>query len=143
MLQASLLKFDIDSLPDRNETRVDSGGLTLSGATSIMLQFAERYYLGTELYIIDNVLSGLDTQTADETAHQALGPTGLLREKKATVVWCTESTEYLPFAHQLIVFRANEIAAPLEKDASMLPLRQAQESRRSATQPLHKVYLRR
>lgn len=117
MLQASLLKFDIDSLPDRNEIRLDSGGLTLSGARNIVLEFSERYYLDTELYIIDNALSGLDTQTATEIFHQAMGPTGLVHEKKATVVWCTESTKYLPLARQLIVFRANEIAAPLDEDA--------------------------
>ncbi|KAL1865057.1 hypothetical protein Daus18300_007404 [Diaporthe australafricana] len=107
VLQATLLKFDLDSLPDRDETRVGSGGLTLSGGQKQRVALARALYLDTDLYILDNALSGLDNQTADEIVHRVLGPTGLLREKKTTIVWCTESTRYLPLAHQLIVLGAN------------------------------------
>lgn len=118
-LQATLLKLDIDSLPERDETRVGSGGLTLSGGQKQRVALARALYLDADLYIIDNALSGLDTQTADEIVHRVFGPTGLLREKKATVVWCTESTKYLSLAHHLIILGANntlEYCGAPEKD---------------------------
>lgn len=119
ILQATLLKLDIDSLPERDETRVGSGGLTLSGGQKQRVALARALYLDADLYIIDNALSGLDTQTADKTVHRVFGPTGLLREKKATVVWCTESTKYLPLEHRLIILGANntwEYCGPSEED---------------------------
>jgi ABC-type multidrug transport system fused ATPase/permease subunit len=120
VLHATLLKLDIDSLPERDETRVGSGGLTLSGGQKQRVALARALYLESDLYIIDNALSGLDKQTADDIVHRVFGPTGLLREKKATVVWCTESTEYLSLAHKLIVLGANntlEYCGPPEEDS--------------------------
>lgn len=119
VLQATLLKLDIDSLPERDETRVGSGGLTLSGGQKQRVGLARALYLDADLYIIDNALSGLDTQTADEIVHRVFGPTGLLRKKKATAVWCTESTKYLSLAHRLIILGANitlEYCGPPEED---------------------------
>lgn len=176
VLQATLLKLDIDSLPEKDETPVGSGGLTLSGGQKQRVALARALYLDADLYIIDNALSGLDTQTADEIVHRSaifhhifsfsnvlggvsggvlrdvlagslsysrntppktppkplkreiwltkssnrvFGPTGLLRKKKATAVWCTESTKYLSLAHRLIILGANntlEYCGPPEED---------------------------
>lgn len=120
ILQATLLKLDIDSLPERDETRVGSGALTLSGGQKQRVALARALYLDADLYIIDNALSGLDTQTADEIVHRVFGPTGLLREKKATAVWCTESTKYLSLAHRLIILgdkNTLEYCGPPEEDS--------------------------
>lgn len=120
ILQATMLKLDIDSLPERDETRVGSGGLTLSGGQKQRVALARALYLDANLYIIDSALSGLDTKTADEIVHRVFGSTGFLREKKATVVWCTESTKYLSLAHRLIILGANntlEYCGPPEKDS--------------------------
>lgn len=122
VLHATLLKPDIDSLPERDEAQVGSGGLTLSGGQKQRVALARALYLEADLYIIDNALSGLDSQTTDDIVHRILGPSGLVREKKATVVWCTESTKYLSLAHQLIDLGTSntlKYCGPPEKDSQL------------------------
>jgi ABC-type multidrug transport system fused ATPase/permease subunit len=119
VLQATLLKLDIESLPERDETWVGSGGLTLSGGQKQRVALARALYLEAGLYVIDNALSGLDAQTADEIAQRVFGPAGFLCDKKATVVWCTESSKFLSLAHQLVVLGANntvEYCGPPQED---------------------------
>ncbi|KID70390.1 ABC transporter FUM19 [Metarhizium brunneum] len=101
VLQATLLDVDIRNMLQHDETLVGSNGMNLSGGQKQRVALARALYLDATLYVLDDTLSGLDTQTSNEVTRRLFGADGILRTK--TVIWCTHSTEYLSLAQQVIV----------------------------------------
>lgn len=68
-------------------------GMTLSGGQRQRLALARALYSGAELYLLDDIFSGLDGATAAHVARHAIY--GLMREKGATVVLVTHAIDLL------------------------------------------------
>lgn len=105
VIRATLLDVDMGSFKDRDNTHVGSKGMSLSGGQKRRVALARALYLDSNLFILDDALSGLDVETADAVVQRLFGPQGLLRKK--TVIWCTHSTRYLSLANQVIVLGAD------------------------------------
>jgi ABC-type multidrug transport system fused ATPase/permease subunit len=103
VIEATMLRADLATLPRGDQRKVGSNGITLSGGQKQRVSLARALYLDSNIAILDDILSGLDADTAHEVFRRTLSaPNGLLRQRKATVVVCTHSVKYLPFADHII-----------------------------------------
>lgn len=106
ILETVMLKEDLRALPRADDTEIGSEGVTLSGGQKQRVALARALYLNTEMYILDGCIVGLDRQTADNVVRRLFGPDGFFRRRKATVVWCTHSLQYLRHAQLVIAMDA-------------------------------------
>lgn len=106
VLDAALLKPDLQALPRGDRTEVGSGGVTLSGGQKQRVALARALYLDADIYVLDDFTVGLDRTTADEIVKRLFRPDGLLLRRKATVVWCTHTIHYLALAHHVVALSA-------------------------------------
>ncbi|KAI7968137.1 hypothetical protein EIK77_010307 [Talaromyces pinophilus] len=108
VIEATMLRADLVTLPQGDQTKVGSNGITLSGGQKQRVSLARALYLDSNIVILDDIFSGLDVDTAHEVFRRTLSsPNSLLRQRKATVVVCTHSVKYLPFADHIIALGAD------------------------------------
>lgn len=81
---------DLASLPDGDDTLVGEKGISLSGGQKARLSLARAVYARADVYILDDILSAVDTHVAEKLVKGVLGPDGLL--KSTTRVLATNST---------------------------------------------------
>lgn len=107
ILETVMLKSDLRTLPMADETQVGSSGVTLSGGQKQRVALARALYLKTDIYVLDDFTVGLDKPTADEIVRRLFGDDGFLVRRKAAVVWCTHSVQYLHLAKHIIALSAD------------------------------------
>ncbi|KAL4976783.1 P-loop containing nucleoside triphosphate hydrolase protein [Aspergillus desertorum] len=103
VVNACALAQDFEQLPCGDETIIGSKGISLSGGQSQRIAIARAVYARRELVILDDVFSGLDTETENHIFHHLLGDHGLLRSLNATVLFASSSVNRVPFADHVIV----------------------------------------
>ncbi|KAF5978111.1 ABC transporter [Fusarium coicis] len=115
VVEASMLSYDLRELPEGDATIVGSGGMTLSGGQKQRIAIARALYLETRLLILDDILSGLDTQTERHLFQHVLSPNGLLkrRESAPAIVFSTHSVKYARWADH--IFLLNEKGEMMEQ----------------------------
>ncbi|RNJ55692.1 hypothetical protein D7B24_008217 [Verticillium nonalfalfae] len=106
-LHATALVPDLSKFSQGDHTKVGDGAISLSGGQKQRLALARALYSKAELYLLDDVLSGLDVSTSALVFQRTLGPGGLLRQRKATVIFCTHDERYLPFADKVVTINAS------------------------------------
>lgn len=102
VIEATMLPVDLLTLPSGDETKVGSNGITLSGGQKQRVSIARALYLETDLFIFDDILSGLDADTEEQVFRRVFGPEGLIRKRDATTVLCTHSVRHLPSADHIV-----------------------------------------
>lgn len=107
VLETVMLKDDLRSMPQADNTQIGSSGISLSGGQKQRVGLARALYVGADVYILDDCTVGLDKPTADEIVSRLFGMGGFLRRRKATTVWCTHSVQYLPLADNIIALCAD------------------------------------
>jgi len=103
VIEATMLKPDLALLPQGDQTKIGSSGITLSGGQKQRVAIARALYLDTDFYIFDDILSGLDADTEKQVFLRVFSPSGLIRKRNATAVLCTHSVHHLPSADHIIV----------------------------------------
>ena len=103
VIEACALDDDLRQLPRGDQTRIGSKGIALSGGQSQRLALARAIYARRDMVILDDVLSGLDSDTENRVFRSLLGIDGLLRRQSATVVMASSSSRRLPFADHIVV----------------------------------------
>ncbi|KAF5679393.1 abc transporter [Fusarium heterosporum] len=98
VLYSTALEADLRELPKGDRTIIGGNGVSLSGGQKQRLALARALYLDAHLYLLDDVLSGLDASTSALVFQRTMGPNGLLSGKNATVVLCTHDEQWLKFA---------------------------------------------
>jgi ATP-binding cassette subfamily C (CFTR/MRP) protein 1 len=83
------LVTDIASMPDGDDTRLGSKGLSLSGGQRARLALARAVYARREIMLLDDVFSALDMNTQETIYSRLFGQHGLLRELGTTVLLVT------------------------------------------------------
>jgi ABC-type protease/lipase transport system fused ATPase/permease subunit len=102
VIDATMLRFDLENLPSGDRTNIGSNGITLSGGQRQRVSLARALYLHTDLLIFDDVFSGLDADTEDQVFQRVFGTEGLLKRRKTTTLLCTHSIRHLPFADHIV-----------------------------------------
>lgn len=97
------LEEDLQQLPQGDQTRIGSKGIALSGGQSQRLALARAVYARNDLCVLDDVFSGLDSDTEHRIFHNLLGFDGLLRRQGTTIILASSSNRRLPFADHIIV----------------------------------------
>ncbi|KAG9850964.1 P-loop containing nucleoside triphosphate hydrolase protein, partial [Aureobasidium melanogenum] len=97
------LDQDFQELPDGIDTRVGNDGTALSGGQKNRISLARAVYSRRSLVLLDDVLSGLDTRTERLVFNRVLGPQGLLRKMRSTVVLATHAIGWLRYADTVLV----------------------------------------
>jgi ATP-binding cassette subfamily C (CFTR/MRP) protein 1 len=96
------LVTDIVSMPDGDDTRLGSKGVSLSGGQRARLALARAVYARREIMLLDDVFSALDTNTRETIYSRLLGQHGLLRELGTTVVLVTHWQKATAAADQVL-----------------------------------------
>ncbi|KAJ2907230.1 hypothetical protein MKZ38_006524 [Zalerion maritima] len=100
---------DFAQLPDGDETVVGERGISLSGGQKARVALARAVYARADVYLMDDVLSAVDSHVGKHIAKCVLGPKGLLKTK--TRVLATNSIPVLTDAANLIyLLKDNRIA---------------------------------
>lgn len=107
VIEATMLDIDLPTLPQGDNTKVGSNGITLSGGQKQRVSLARALYLETDCFIFDDVLSGLDADTEDLVFRKVFGSDGLVRRRKATAVLCTHSIRHMASADHISEFSSN------------------------------------
>lgn len=80
-VKACALLDDFAQLPDGDETVVGERGISLSGGQKARLSLARAVYARADIYLLDDVLSAVDSHVGKHIMEQVLGPRGLLSTK--------------------------------------------------------------
>ncbi|KAL0933869.1 ABC multidrug transporter [Colletotrichum truncatum] len=109
IIEACMLQTDLLLLPYGDDTKIGSNGIMLSGGQKQRVSLARALYLNCDLMIFDDILSGLDNDTAGEVFRRVFGLDGIIRRRKATAVLCTHAIKYLPLADHIIALGSDGI----------------------------------
>ncbi|KAF2713300.1 P-loop containing nucleoside triphosphate hydrolase protein [Pleomassaria siparia CBS 279.74] len=110
VIDTTALAYDLDTLPQGDQTNVGSDGISLSGGQKQRVALARALYLHTDLLVLDDVFSGLDADTEEQVFRKVFGPDGLLRRRRSTVLLCTHSVRHLPAADYVIALGDGTVA---------------------------------
>jgi ATP-binding cassette subfamily C (CFTR/MRP) protein 1 len=106
-VKACALLDDFAQLPDGDETTVGERGISLSGGQKARLALARAVYARADIYLLDDVLSAVDSHVGRHLIDNVLGPKGLLRSK--TRILATNSIPVLPQSDFICMLQNGEI----------------------------------
>ena len=104
---ACALVEDFASLPDGDQTEVGERGISLSGGQKTRLTLARAVYARADIYLLDDVLSAVDSHVGRHLINQVLGPTGILKSR--TRILATNSLPVLMEANFIALLRDGRI----------------------------------
>lgn len=107
VVRSCALDEDLCQLPQGDQTQIGSKGIGLSGGQSQRIALARAIYAQKDVVILDDCLSGLDTQTENRVWHSLLGREGLLRRCRSTVLIASSSAKRLPYCDHIIALNSD------------------------------------
>lgn len=106
VLDACALRADLDVLPEGDQTSIGDRGINLSGGQKQRVALARAVYANPDIYILDDVLSALDSHVTTHICNNLLrGP--LLAGK--TVVLVTHSPKAVPLATRVMCLEDKKV----------------------------------
>ncbi|KAL2074710.1 hypothetical protein VTL71DRAFT_8489 [Oculimacula yallundae] len=109
IIEATSLSYDFALLPQGDDTNVGSDGISLSGGQKQRVSLARALYLQSDLFLLDDIFSGLDANTEGQVFRQVFGKEGLLNKWGSTVIMCTHSVQHLPAADHIIALEGGRV----------------------------------
>lgn len=106
-VKACELASDFDSLPDGDMTVVGEKGISLSGGQKARLSLARAVYARADIYILDDILSAVDSHVGKSITRNVLEPSGILAGK--TKVLATNSVHVLHSADEIYLVKNKTI----------------------------------
>lgn len=106
-IEACELISDFDSLPDGDGTLVGEKGISLSGGQKARLSLARAVYSRADIYLLDDILSAVDSHVGKKICNAVLSSKGLLATK--TIVLATNSIRVLRLAKETVYLEKGEI----------------------------------
>ncbi|KAF3987062.1 hypothetical protein FT663_04617 [Candidozyma haemuli var. vulneris] len=106
-IEACQLLPDLEALPKGDATLVGDKGISLSGGQKARLSLARAVYARADIYLLDDVLSAVDSYVGKKIIDAVLSSKGLLASK--TIILATNSVKVLKEAGQIYYISKGEI----------------------------------
>lgn len=106
-IKACALLDDFAQLPDGDETVVGERGISLSGGQKARVSLARAVYARADIYLLDDVLSAVDSHVGKHIMEEVLGPRGLLSTK--TRILATNAIAVLQQASFITLLKDGEV----------------------------------
>ncbi|XP_076311435.1 multidrug resistance-associated protein 1-like isoform X2 [Tachypleus tridentatus] len=103
VISSCALGTDLDILPNRDLTEVGEKGINLSGGQKQRICLARSVYNNSDIYILDDPLSAVDSHVGKHIFQNVIGPEGLLKSKTRLLV--THGFSFLPKTDFIIVMK--------------------------------------
>ncbi|OPL21778.1 multidrug 1-like resistance-associated protein, partial [Mytilus galloprovincialis] len=81
VIDACALQPDLDILPAGDSTEIGEKGINLSGGQKQRVSLARAVYHDTDIYLLDDPLSAVDSNVGKHIFDQVIGKDGLLKDK--------------------------------------------------------------
>ncbi|CAG2240979.1 ABCC1 [Mytilus edulis] len=101
VIDACALQPDLDILPAGDSTEIGEKGINLSGGQKQRVSLARAVYHDTDIYLLDDPLSAVDSNVGKHIFDQVIGKDSLLKDKTRVLV--THGVRWLPFVDKIIV----------------------------------------
>ncbi|RCK63639.1 Bile pigment transporter 1 [Candida viswanathii] len=106
-IDACQLLPDLAILPDGDETQVGEKGVSLSGGQKARLALARAVYARADVYLLDDVLSAVDSNVGKKIIEKVLSKQGLLGSK--TIVLSTNSISVLKYSDHITLIEDGDV----------------------------------
>ncbi|GLA30099.1 hypothetical protein AnigIFM63326_008296 [Aspergillus niger] len=93
---------DVNSLPEKDGTRIGSNGIALSGQR-LRLALARAVFAQKELLVLDDVFSGVDADTEEHIFRRLFSGSGPVRRMATSILLVTHAVSRLPLADWVVV----------------------------------------
>ncbi|PVD27664.1 hypothetical protein C0Q70_12831 [Pomacea canaliculata] len=117
VLRACALEPDLEILSAGDMTEIGERGINLSGGQKQRVSLARAVYSDSDIYLLDDPLSAVDSHVGKHIFTEVIGPNGLLRQKTRVLV--THGIHWLPMVDEIIVLSDNGISEKGSYDTLM------------------------
>lgn len=111
-IEACQLLPDLTVLPDGDQTQVGEKGITLSGGQKARVALARAVYARADIYLLDDVLSAVDSHVGKNIIEQVFSRKGLLGS--LTVVLATNNQPVLSCADRVYMLERGQFVETVE-----------------------------
>ncbi|XP_078129230.1 ATP-binding cassette sub-family C member 2 [Sander vitreus] len=101
VIQACALAPDLELLPGGDLTEIGEKGINLSGGQKQRVSLARAVYSQSDIYLLDDPLSAVDSHVGKHLFDKVIGPNGLLKDKTRILV--THGMSFLPYVDEIVV----------------------------------------
>ncbi|KFP80701.1 Canalicular multispecific organic anion transporter 2, partial [Apaloderma vittatum] len=108
VLEVCALKTDLEVLPGGDRTEIGEKGINLSGGQRQRVSLARAVYSNSDIYLLDDPLSAVDSHVAKHIFDKVIGPDGALKGKTRILV--THSISFLPQVDHIVVLVDGKIS---------------------------------
>lgn len=108
IIDACALLPDFKTLSAGDKTEIGEKGINLSGGQKQRINIARAIYSNTDIYLLDDPLSAVDSHVGRQIFEQVIGAEGIL--KNTTRLFVTHNITYLPYVDKIIVLKDGEIS---------------------------------
>ena len=95
------LRPDLNALPTGDQTEIGEKGINLSGGQKQRVSLARAVYQDTDVYLLDDPLSAVDSHVGKNLFDNVIGPQGLLKNKTRVLV--THGVGFLSQVDKIVV----------------------------------------
>ncbi|TDZ14570.1 ABC transporter FUM19 [Colletotrichum orbiculare MAFF 240422] len=103
VIEATMLAADFSALPMGDNTRIGSAGTALSGGQRQRVALARALYLESDVLLLDDTLSSVDTITEGHIIQRVFGKNGLVRQRGLTAIMTTHAAHHLSIADHMMI----------------------------------------
>ncbi|XP_014786272.1 multidrug resistance-associated protein 1 [Octopus bimaculoides] len=103
------LTHDLDILPGGDQTEIGEKGINLSGGQKQRVSLARASYADSDIYLLDDPLSAVDSHVGKSIFNNLISNSGLLKNKTRLLV--THGVHWLPMVDFVIVMNKGKITS--------------------------------
>ncbi|KAK3704049.1 hypothetical protein RRG08_049006 [Elysia crispata] len=108
VVNACALIPDLKLLASGDQTEIGEKGINLSGGQKQRVSLARAVYADSDVYLLDDPLSAVDSHVGKQLFDEVIGPEGML--KKKTRVLVTHGISFLPQVDKIIVLVDGQVS---------------------------------
>ena len=108
VVEAAALSSDIKILAAGDMTEIGEKGINLSGGQKQRVSLARAVYSDSDIILLDDPLSAVDTLVGKHIFEKVIGPNGLLKNKTRILV--TQKISLLPHVDRIIVMTDGKVS---------------------------------